>query len=116
MRALAHAVAMETHPVCNLRVARHAETLGGTVAGWMRHFIPLGLQGLEGLLAQAPQGPFCHGPSPGLADICLVPQVYNARRWEVDMAAFPRIAAICATCEALPAFAAAHPDRAKPGA
>lgn len=115
-RALAHAIAMEIQPVCNLRVARHAVSLGGaaTMDGWMAHFIALGLEGVEGLLLQRPALPFCHGARPGLADICLVPQVYNARRWGVDISAFPRLAAIAERAEALPAFAAAHPDRVKP--
>ena len=115
-RALAHAIAMEIQPVCNLRVARHAVSLGGaaTMDGWMAHFIALGLEGVEGLLLQRPALPFCHGTRPGLADICLVPQVYNARRWGVDLSAFPRLAAIAERAEALPAFAAAHPDRVKP--
>jgi maleylacetoacetate isomerase len=115
-RALAHAIAMEIQPVCNLRVARHAVSLGGTATmeGWMAHFIALGLEGVEGLLSQRPALPFCHGERPGLADICLVPQVYNARRWSVDLSAFPRLAAIADRAEALPAFAAAHPDRVKP--
>lgn len=115
-RALAHAIAMEIQPVCNLRVAHHAVSLGGaaTMEGWMQHFIALGLKGVEGLLTQAPEQPFCHGDTPGLADICLVPQVYNARRWGVDLSPVPRLAAISARAEALPAFAAAHPDRVKP--
>ena len=115
-RALAHAIAMEIQPVCNLRVARHAVSLGGaaTMDGWMAHFIALGLEGVEGLLLQRPALPFCHSTRPGLADICLVPQVYNARRWGVDLSAFPRLAAIAERAEALPAFAAAHPDRVEP--
>lgn len=115
-RTLAHAIAMEIQPVCNLRVARHAVSLGGaaTMEGWMDHFIALGLDGFERLLAQGPETAFCHGDRPGLADICLIPQVYNARRWDIDLAAFPRISAIAARAEALPAFAAAHPDRVRP--
>lgn len=115
-RALAQAIAMEIQPVCNLRVARHALSLGGTATmeGWMQHFITLGLQGFEALLAQQPETAFCHGEQPGLADLCLIPQVYNARRWGVGLAAFPRLSAIAARAEALPAFAAAHPDRVKP--
>ena len=114
-RALAHAIAMEIQPVCNLRVAQHAVSLGGTATmeGWMRHFITLGFQGLEPMLTDTP---FCHGDRPGLADLCLVPQVYNARRWGVDLAPFPRLSAIAARMEALPQVAAAHPDRVKPGA
>lgn len=115
-RALAHAIAMEIQPVCNLRVARHAVGLGGsaTMEGWMQHFIRLGLQGFEALLAQEPETTFCHGDRPGIADLCLVPQVYNARRWGVDLAAFPRLSALSARIEALPAVAAAHPDRVRP--
>ena len=114
-RALAHAIAMEIPPVCTLRVARHAVSLGGaaTMEGWMAHFIALGLDGLERLLEQGPETAFCHGDRPGLADICLIPQVYNARRWAVDLAPFPRLAEIAARAEALPAFAAAHPDRVR---
>ncbi|MDQ1850211.1 maleylacetoacetate isomerase [Gemmobacter fulvus] len=116
VRALSYAIAMDIHPVCNLRVARHAVGLGGaaTMEGWMQHFIRLGLDGVEGLLAQGGAGLFCHGDQVGMADICLVPQVYNARRWGVDLAAFPQVAAIAARAEALPAFAAAHPDRVQP--
>lgn len=116
VRALSYAIAMDIHPVCNLRVARHAVGLGGaaTMEGWMQHFIRLGLDGVEGLLAQGAAGLFCHGDQVGMADICLVPQVYNARRWGVDLAAFPQVAAIAARAEALPAFVAAHPDRVQP--
>jgi len=116
-RALAYAVAMDIHPICNLHVVRHAVALGGTTTeAWMQHFIAAGFAGLEGMLTQHPAGRYCLGDTVTLADICLVPQVYNARRWGVDMAAFPRIAAIDANLSALPAFAAAHPDRAKPSA
>ena len=111
-RAIALAVAVDIHPVCNLRVARHAETKGGIpMAEWMGHFIPLGLEGVEGLLARGNTGRFCHGDSVSLADICLVPQVYNARRWNVPFDAFPRIRAIAEVCEELPAFADAHPEK-----
>lgn len=115
-RALAHAIAMEIQPVCNLRVARHAVDLGGsaTMEGWMAHFIALGLAGFEGLLTDRPARAFCHGDAPGLADLCLVPQVYNARRWGVDLAPYPRLMRIAQACETLPAFAAAHPDQVKP--
>jgi maleylacetoacetate isomerase len=114
VRAMAYAIAVDTHPVCNLRVARHAVSLGATMEGWMKHFIPLGLAGIEGLLQQHPREQFCHGDCVTLADLCLVPQVYNARRWGVDLQPFPRVASITEALEALPAFAAAHPDRVKP--
>lgn len=116
-RSLAHAVAMEIQPVCNLRVAQHAVSLGGsaTMEGWMGHFISLGFQGLEAILTEAPETAFCHGSTPGLADLCLLPQVYNARRWDVDLTPFPRITAISDRLAALPEVAAAHPDRVRPG-
>lgn len=113
-RALAMAVAMDIQPVCNLRVAQHAVSLGATMEGWMQHFITLGFQGLEPMLAD--DTPFALGDRPGLADLCLLPQVYNARRWGVDLTGFPRITAIADRMEAIPAIAAAHPDRVKPRA
>lgn len=114
VRAMAYAVAVEIHPVCNLRVARHAVSLGATMEGWMQHFITLGLEGLEGLLQRHPTGQFCFGNSVTLADICLVPQIYNAHRWTVDLRPFPRVSAISATLEELEPFQMARPDRVKP--
>ncbi len=115
VRALSYAVAMETSPICNLRVARHAVAQSGgslKTEAWMGHFITLGLSGLEAMLR--PNSPYCYGDQITMADICLVPQIYNARRWRVDLAAFPTISAISSRLEAIPAIAAAHPDRAKP--
>ncbi len=107
-RALAHAIAVDIHPVCNLRVARHATRLGATMEGWMQHFITLGFEGVEGLMpAELPS-------TVTLFDICLVPQVYNARRWAVDLTTFPHITARTQFLEQLPAFRDAHPDRARP--
>lgn len=113
VRALAHAIAMEIQPVCNLRVMRHAVAASGgaiTQEGWMRHFIALGLQGFEAMLGDCDAGRFCHGDGVTLPDLCLVPQAYNARRWGVDLGAFPRLLVIAAALEALPAVQAAHPD------
>ena len=114
VRAMAHAIAVDIHPVCNLRVARHAVTLGASMEGWMQHFIGLGLQGLEGLLQQHAKDRFCFGDQVTLPDLCLIPQVYNAHRWGVSLDPTPRIAAVAEALEALPAFQAAHPDRVRP--
>jgi maleylacetoacetate isomerase len=116
VRALAHVIAMEIHPICNLSVANRIAELGGDAARleWMRQHIDRGLTAFEALLARPGTGPFCHGDAPGLADCCLVPQLYNARRWHLDPATWPTIARIEAACVELPAFAAAHPDRIGP--
>lgn len=112
VRALSYAIAMEIHPVCNLRVARHAAALGGTtVEEWMKHFITDGLADFEAMLQRQPEGRFCYGDQVTLADICLVPQIYNARRWGVNLESLPRTSAVSARLEEIPAFAAAHPDR-----
>jgi maleylacetoacetate isomerase len=116
VRALAHTVAMDIHPICNLHVVRHAVAQGGTTTeDWMQHFITLGLTGIEGMLMQGSTGPYSAGSAVSLADICLVPQVYNARRWGVDMGAFPRIVSVDAALCALRAFGSAHPDAIRPG-
>ena len=78
----------------------------------MQHWITLGFEAVEAMLADNPAtGEFCEGEDPGFADCCLVPQVYNARRFGVDVSKYPNIVRIDAACTALPAFAAAHPDQ-----
>ena len=117
VRRMAYVIAMEIHPVCNLSVAKFAsENSGGniTMKSWMHAFIPRGLAAFETMLGEPQTGTFCHGDQLGLADICLVPQVYNARRWEVDMTPYPQIARIMAALEQIPAVADAHPDRHQP--
>ncbi|MCY0094886.1 maleylacetoacetate isomerase [Hoeflea ulvae] len=114
VRALAHAIAMDIHPVCNLSVVGHVlELAGGDDAMrvvWMQKFISQGLAAFEALLDHPATGYFCHGDAPGLADICLIPQIYNAERWGADLSAFKRIQAIRAACDQVPGFARAHPD------
>lgn len=116
VRQLALAVACEIHPLNNLRVLKY---LSGTLGisddaknGWIQHWLRLGLQGLETELAHsARRGAFCFGDTPTIADCCLVPQLFNAQRFNIDLAAYPTLAAIDRACQALPAFAAAHPAR-----
>ena len=115
-RAIAQAAAIDIHPLNNLRVLNYlSDPLGrdkDTRDTWYRHWVRLGFEGIERLLARCPErAAFCGGAAPGYADICLVPQVYNARRFGVDLAAFPLIEGIERACLALPAFAGAVPER-----
>lgn len=117
VRALSYAVAMEIHPVCNLRVGRFAESASGgaiTMQAWQQKFIAEGLAALEAMLNHPATGRYCHGDSITMADLCLVPQVYNAVRWGVDVTSLSQIARIVAQLQAIPAIAAAHPDKVKP--
>jgi len=118
VQALAHSIAVDIHPVCNLQVAKHATSISGDAEGmpgnWMIHFIRPGLQAFETLLAQFNQSPYCVGDTPGLADICLMPQLYNARRWGVEISDLPRLLSVEAACAENPAFAAAYPDAVQP--
>ena len=110
--ALAHAIAVDLHPVCNLSVAGYA-TNGEEPArtNWMRHFIAPRMDAFETMLEHFAQEPFCCGSQPGLADIVMMPQVYNAQRWGADYGGCHRIRAIEQACAKHPAFIAAHPDR-----
>jgi maleylacetoacetate isomerase len=116
VRALALAVACDIHPLNNLRVLNYLTgTLGATDAqknGWYRYWCDVGLEALETRLArEAATGSFCHGDMPTLADICLVPQLANARRVELDLAPYPTLLRIEAACMAVPAFADAAPAK-----
>ncbi|MBY5351191.1 maleylacetoacetate isomerase [Rhizobium leguminosarum] len=116
VRALAYAVAMDIHPICNLHVVSHLMAVTEKPDAreeWMKHFIADGLCKLEAMIGKA-DGAFSFGNTPTMADLCLVPQVYNARRWGVELTAFKRIVDIDARCADLPAFQAAHPDRVRP--
>ncbi|NUU03368.1 maleylacetoacetate isomerase [Herbaspirillum robiniae] len=114
IRELSLAIACEIHPLNNLRVLRYLKhTLGVDEEkknAWIQHWIKLGFTALEKqLAADAARGHFCVGDMPTMADCCLVPQIFNARRFEVDMAPYPTLCAIEDACNALPAFQAAHP-------
>lgn len=117
VRALSYAIAMEISPVCNLSVRNHAATASAgaiTADGWQTHFMTLGLAAFESLLDHPATGLCCHGNSISIADICLVPQIYNARRANIDLAALPNISRITAHLDGIPAIAAAHPDLHRP--
>lgn len=118
VRALAHSVAVDVHPVCNLGVVAHVSRLlpdqPEAKSDWMKKFIPPGLRAFESLLSPFEQSPYCCGDTPSLADICLMPQLYNAHRWGVDFSDCPRIEAVENACAKHPAFAAAYPDAVKP--
>jgi len=114
IRALSLDIACEIHPLNNLRVLRYLKHQLGVdddqKADWIQHWIKLGFCALEiQLAADTRRGHFCVGDMPTMADCCLIPQMFNARRFEVDMAPYPTLMAIEAACNALPAFQQAHP-------
>ncbi len=116
VRALALDVACDIHPLDNLRVLRYlVHTLGVSEEqkdAWYKYWIDVGLEALEMRLARDPAtGRFCHGDAPTLADLCLVPQLANARRANIDLAPYPTLTRIESACLALPAFAQAAPAK-----
>ena len=116
VRAIALDIACDIHPLCNTRVLKYLGANYGLQKegseDWIRHWIGTGFAALETRLAHDPaRGAFCHGDAPTLADIMLVPQVFNARRFGIDMGRFPTIAAIDARCAELAAFADAVPAK-----
>lgn len=124
VRSLAQLVASEIHPLNNLRVLQFLRDRLGVDESrrdaWYRHWVSDGLRALETRLAREPEtGRYCHGDAPGLADCCLVPQLYNARRYGCDLDEFPVLLAIEAACRELDAFRQAAADAqadAQPGA
>jgi maleylpyruvate isomerase len=115
-RSMALLIACEVHPIQNLRVLNHLKSdhkqSDDDTTRWARHWIDLGLTALEQMLISASkQGKFCFADKPTLADICLVPQLANARRFGVDLSRYPRLLEVEATCMSLPAFADAAPEK-----
>jgi maleylpyruvate isomerase len=113
VRAFAQAIACDTHPVQNLKVLSRLRELGlpeDKVTEWAAWVNREGLSACETLITDEP-GPFCFGDTPTLADLCLVPQLGNARRFGVDVSVYPRLLEAEAAAKALPAFAEAAPER-----
>ena len=115
-RALAQLVACDIHPLNNLRVLQYFEREWHVPQPerdeWVRHWINAGLAAFEAMLADHPStSTFCDGRTPTIADCCLVPQLYNARRFGIDLTRYPTIVRIEAACMELPAFDAARPER-----
>lgn len=119
VRAIALAIACDIHPLNNTRVLGYLkDTLSldePTRKEWYAHWIRVGFDAIEPALAERATGAFCLGDAPTLADVCLVPQVFNARRFDIPLDPWPRIRAITDACMALPAFDAAQPSK-QPGA
>ncbi|GGA11733.1 maleylacetoacetate isomerase [Dyella caseinilytica] len=116
VRALSQVIACDVHPLGNLRVLQQIGTQFGAddeqKAAWMRHWVSAGLHAFETMLAKSKYtGRYCHGDTPGMADVCLVPQVYNARRWKVPLGDYPNILRIDAACAAQQAFHDAMPEQ-----
>jgi maleylacetoacetate isomerase len=113
VRAMALAVACDIHPLNNLRVLKYLSKMGieqDQRDEWYRHWVTEGLEALERMAAPR-AGAFLFGETPTIADVCLVPQLYNARRFSVPIAPYPTLRRADESASALPAFAAAHPDR-----
>lgn len=111
VRAAAMVVACDIHPVNNLKVVQHLKSMGHSQddgVAWMCDWMHAGLTAFQELLPDGSE--FCFGDAPGLADICLIPQLYNAQRWGLDLAPFARLTEIEAQCLAHPAFDSARPE------
>ena len=115
VRSLAYLVACEIHPLNNLRVLQHLKRVLGQsqeqIDTWYRHWIADGLAKLEAELASGGSGKFCHGDAPTMADCCLVPQIFNAKRYQSDLAPYPTSMRVFDNCMKLEAFDRAQPSK-----
>lgn len=114
VRALAESIACEIHPLNNLRVlkylVRELKLDDAAKNAWYRHWVRLGLEAFERQLHQLPAGIYCYGNTPTLADCCLVPQIFNAQRFECDLGELPRTMAVFEACMQHDAFRSAQPS------
>ncbi|MBX9725920.1 MAG: maleylacetoacetate isomerase [Rickettsiales bacterium] len=117
VRAFSLAIATDISPMGNLKIRKYLTTPLGIPENmvrteWLQHWTADGLAALEALLRASPHvGSYCFGESPGMADCCLIPQLFAARRWGTDLAPYPTILKIADACDAHPAFRAAHPSQ-----
>jgi len=115
VRSIAYLIACEIHPLNNLRVLQHLKrALGQTqeqIDAWYRHWIAEGLAKVEAELARRGSGTFVQGDSPSLADCCLVPQIFNAKRYSCDLAPYPITMRVFDACMKLEAFDRAQPSK-----
>jgi len=113
VRAAAQLIACDIHPLNNLRVLKYLKQQLGhdnnETLAWMTHWMQRGFSAFQALVKTDTE--FCFGHQPGLADVCLVAQLYNAHRWGVDLAGFSRLTEIEQSCRAIPAFINSHPDQ-----
>jgi maleylacetoacetate isomerase/maleylpyruvate isomerase len=115
VRSLSYLIASEIHPLNNLRVLQHLKRALGQsqeqIDQWYRHWIADGLAKLEAELGRGGTGKFCHGDSPTMADCCLVPQIFNAKRYQSDLAPYPKTMRVFDNCMKLEAFDRAQPSK-----
>jgi maleylacetoacetate isomerase/maleylpyruvate isomerase len=115
VRALSLSIACEIHPLNNLRVLkylnRELKVSEETKNAWYRHWVDVGLAAFERQLANSPEGTYCLGHTPTMADCCLVPQIFNAKRFDCDLTAYPRTMAAFEACMQLEAFSSTAPAK-----
>jgi maleylpyruvate isomerase len=114
IRSLSQLISSDIHPLDNLRVLNYLEDKLSVdkeaKMTWYRYWITTGFDALEQCLQESETGDYCHQDTPSLADICLVPQVYNAKRFDCDLSPYPKIVEIAQRCNQLPAFVKAQPE------
>jgi maleylacetoacetate isomerase/maleylpyruvate isomerase len=114
VRSLAYLVAAEIHPLNNLRVLQHLKRLGQSqeqIDTWYRHWIADGLTKFEAELTAGKRSRYCYGENPTMADCCLVPQIFNAKRYSSDLAPYPSTVRVFEECMKLDAFDRAQPSK-----